>query len=190
MPVRRGKIRPVKVVIHDRTERLPANLRSYAEQKLDKLTRHFDRVLDAELHFDEERRSSRERLVTSRILVHASGRKAPLLKAEEKAADERAALDLALDKIDRQVVKLKERRRDRHGPPAAAITVSESSERPLPPMDTVRRHIKPESVEQARRHLDSNGMDFHLFVNEDSGEVNVIYRRPDGGLRVIEPILK
>lgn len=179
--------------MHDRTERVPPLLRSYAEHKLDRLTRHFDRVLEAEVHFDVENRGSREPVTVCRILVRANGRRTPLLKSEESAAEERAALDLALDKIDRQVVRLKERRKARRAlPPAVAATATPEAEAEpaVPELDMVRRHVKPESVEQARAKLDSNGMQFHLFVNEDSGEVNVIYRRPDGGVRVIEPILK
>ena len=183
----------MKVVIHDRTERLPASLRSDAERKLSRLTRHFDRVLEAEIHFEEESRRSRERSVVSRILVHAVGRKAPLLKAQEKAADETAALDLALDKIDRQVRKLKERRRDRRAVAPGEITVALNGDAPrtrVAELDVVQRHLKPESLDQAKRRLDSEEADFHLFLNEDTGEVNLIYRRADGGLRVIEPVLK
>ena len=182
----------MKVVIHDRTERLPARLRSDAERKLGRLSRHFDRVLEAEIHFEEESPGSRERAVVSRILVHAVGRKAPLLKAQERGADQKAALDLALDKIDRQVRKLKERRRDRRALPPGEVTVAlnGASSRPaVPGLDTVQRHLKPESLEQAQRRLESEEAQFHLFVNEDTGEVNVIYRRADGGLRVIEPVL-
>ena len=183
----------MKVVIHDRTERLPASLRSDAERKLGRLTRHFDRVLEAEIHFEVESRRSRERTVVSRILVHAVGRKAPLLKAQERAADEKAALDLALDKIDRQVRKLKEKRRDRRAVAPAEIAVDRNgaaAEPILADLDVVQRHLKAESVEQARRRLEKEEAHFHLFVNEESGEVNVIYRRADGGLRVIEPVLR
>lgn len=184
----------MKVVIHDRTERLPASLRSDAERKLDRLSRHFDRVLEAEIHFEEESRRSRERTVVSRILVHAAGRKAPLLKAQERAADQKAALDLALDKIDRQVRKLKERRRDRRAVAPAEIAASSlngGAPKPAgPDLDVIQRHLKAESRDQARRRLETEDAQFHLFLNEDTGEVNVIYRRADGGLRVIEPVLK
>ena len=182
----------MKVVIHDRTERLAAPLRSYAERKLDRLSRHFDRVLEAEIHFDHETRRSRAPVVVSRILVHAVGRKAPVLQARERAADERAALDLALDKIDRQVLKLKERRKDRRALPTAMAPTANGAkpERPPRPLDVVRRHVKPESLDHAERELDAGELQFHLFLNEDSGEVNVMYRRADGGVRVIEPILK
>lgn len=182
----------MKVVIHDRTERLPAQLRSDAERKLERLSRHFDRVLEAEVHFEEESRRSRERRVVSRILVHALGRKAPLLKAQEKAADEQAALDLALDKIDRQVRKLKERRRERRIVGPAEMTAAmngDAAPAVTPELDTVNRHLKSESVDQARARLEAEGGQFHLFLNEDSGEVNVIYWRADGGLRVIAPVL-
>lgn len=180
----------MKVVIHDRTEHNRAPLRSYAERKLDRLSRHFDRVLEAEIHFEQETRRSRAPVVVSRILVHAVGRKAPVLEAKEKAADERAALDLALDKIDRQVLKLKERRKDRRALPTAEANGTPPEDPAPPALDVVRRHVKPETVERAQDELEAGELHFHLFLNDDTGEVNLIYRRPDGGLRVIEPILK
>ena len=72
----------MKVVIHDRTERAGASLRSYAERKLERLSRHFDRVLQAEVHFDEDTRRSQTPVVVSRILVHATGRTHAEINAE------------------------------------------------------------------------------------------------------------
>jgi hypothetical protein len=75
----------------------------------------------------------------------------------------------------------------------AAIAASQNgdaSKAGLPELDRVQRHLKTESLDQAKRRLQGEDAQFHLFLNEDSGEVNVIYRRADGGLRVIEPVVK
>ena len=177
----------MKVVIHDRTEELVPRLRAHTENRLEKLTRHFDRVLEAEVHFDPESKRGVENEKVVRILVHMDGRKTPLLTAAEHGRDLQAALDLALEKIDRQVLKLKGKIVDRHRSGAA-------EREPATPADTVTdgperviTKVKAESVSQATDALEANGHVFHLFLDEDTGDLNVIYRRADGSVAIIEP---
>ena len=177
----------MKVVIHDRTEELVPKLRAYTERRLGKLSRHFERVLEAEVHFTPvaHRGEAKEKAV--KILVHMDGRKKPVLAAEERGRDLQATLDLALEKIDRQVLKLKGKLIDRHRSGAAegesapaAATVTEGPER-------VITRVKAESVSQAIDALEANGHLFHLFLDEDTGDLRVIYRRGDGSVAIIEP---
>jgi putative sigma-54 modulation protein len=182
----------VKVVIHDRTEEAPARLRGYAERKLTRLSRHFDRVLHAEVEFcNEHKRNEPARMV--RILVHMDGRHGPLLKARETAPELQAALDLALDKLDRQVVRLKEKIKKkprpasvRHAGDTALLMAATVRER-IP--ERLRVRLRPESVEDAKQALEANGHVFRVFLDEDSGEINVAYRRGDGSVAVIEPVV-
>ncbi|TMC14598.1 MAG: ribosome-associated translation inhibitor RaiA [Chloroflexi bacterium] len=104
----------MKVVIQDRTEELNSRLRAYTERRLSKLSRHFEKVLEAEVHFDAESRRGARRKTAVKILVHMDGRRAPVLKAEERGHELQATLDLALDQVDRQVLKLKDKIIDRH----------------------------------------------------------------------------
>ena len=48
--------------------------------------------------------------------------------------------------------------------------------------------VKPMSAEEAALQLELVGHDFFVFRSDDSGEVNVIYRRRDGGYGLIEPV--
>jgi putative sigma-54 modulation protein len=178
----------VKVVIHDRTEELPPQLRDYCERKLARVTRHFDRVLRAEVEFDQERKRSTEPARVVRILLHMDGRKAPLLKAEETGTDVQAVLDLALDKVDRQVLKLKEKLKGKSRIAAGRIVPAPAAaDDDEPERMVVRLHA--ETIGEAQSSLESNGHLFHVFLNESSGDVNVIYRRGDGKLVVIEPVV-
>ncbi len=99
----------VKVVVHDRTEELPARIRTYAEQRLHRVARHFDRVVEAEVEFARESGRGPSSFCAVQIIVRMDGRRLPLAQAREVAPDPKAALDVALDKVDRQVVKLKEK---------------------------------------------------------------------------------
>ena len=184
-----GILGVVKVVVHDRTEGLPPQLREYAERKLARLNRRFDRVLEAEVEFDHERKRSTEPGHLVRILVRTGSRKSPLLKAEEGGPDIQATLDLALDKIDRQVVKLKEKLKGKSRTEAARVAPAPVPARPPDEPERVRMPLRAESIDQASKALDSNGHLFHVFLNESSGDVNVIYRRGDGTLVVIEPLV-
>ena len=47
--------------------------------------------------------------------------------------------------------------------------------------------VKPMSPEEAVLQLELIGHDFFVFRGDDSGEINVIYRRKDGGYGLIEP---
>ena len=47
--------------------------------------------------------------------------------------------------------------------------------------------MKPMNAEEAALQLELIGHDFFVFRNDESGEINVIYRRRDGGYGLIEP---
>jgi ribosomal subunit interface protein len=129
----------MKVVIQDQTEELDPRLRKYAEKRLGKLSHHFEKVLEAEVHFTpESRRGGETDEASVKILIHPDGRKKPILTAEARGRDLGVALDLALDKVDHQLLKLKEKIVNRHHAKRAeseaaapAGTVTEEPERVL-----------------------------------------------------------
>lgn len=180
----------MKVVLHDRTDLLGADLREYAQRKLTRLAHHFGKVAEADLEFSPERKRNGLTTVLCRINVHVDGRRAPLLSAHETGADPQAAFDLAFDKIDRQVVKLKEKRTNRKKAtsPMRVPQADEGEERSTEP-ERIRMKLRPTSVEDAIAELQSDGQSFHVFLDEDSGLVEVAFRRTDGSVGIIEPIV-
>jgi hypothetical protein len=114
-----------------------------------------------------------------------------VLSAHERGADAQSALDLALDKIDRQVVKQKEKRTDRKkavsalGEPAPEEERAERSSEP----ERIRMKLLPMSVADAIAALKSDGQTFHVFLDEDSGGIGIAFRRSDGSVAVIEPVV-
>jgi ribosome hibernation promoting factor len=182
----------MKVVFRDRTELGAPQLRSYAEKRMTRLTRHLEKVAVAEITFAPQSRRANgtdaEKAV--KIIVHADGRKKPILSAEERGHDLRATLDLALDKVDRQVRVLKEKIVDRHrGRPLPGDDEEPPGRLEAMP-DRVKQRVLPETVEEAAAALEANGHLFHLFLDDGTGELQVIYRRADGSLAVLEPIVK
>ncbi|MBQ9066759.1 MAG: sigma 54 modulation/S30EA ribosomal C-terminal domain-containing protein, partial [Clostridia bacterium] len=47
--------------------------------------------------------------------------------------------------------------------------------------------VKPMSVEDAIAQMDLLGHNFYLFENEETGDLNVVYVRKEGGYGVLEP---
>lgn len=181
----------MKVVLHDRTNGLGQEVRENAERKLTRLARHFGKVAEAELDFAEERKRSGLATIVCRINVHLDGRRSPVLSAHESGADALSALDLALDKIDRQVVKHKEKVTHRKQPASPVrMTAPEDNrdERSTEP-ERIRLKVRPMSLAEAVAELESDGQAFHVFLDEDSGTIQIAVRRADGSVAVIEPVI-
>jgi putative sigma-54 modulation protein len=180
----------VKVVLHDRTDGLGQEVRDTAERKLTRLARHFGKVASAEVEFSEERKRSGLATSVVRIDVHLDGRRAPTLSAHERGADPQSALDLALDKIDRQVVKHKEKvtHRKQSTSPVRMPEPEETQVRSAEP-ERVRLKLRPMSLADAVAELEADSQAFFVFVDEDSGGIQIAVKRADGSVAVIEPVV-
>ena len=180
----------MKVVLHDRTDVVGADLREYAQRKLTRLAHHFGKVAEADVEFSPVRKRNGLVTVLCRINVHVDGRRTPLLSAHESGADPQAAFDLAFDKIDRQVVKLKEKRTTRKKA-VSAVRVPElddGREKETEP-ERIRLKLRPVSVQEAISELQSDEQSFHVFLDEDSGMIEIAFRRSDGSVGIIEPVV-
>lgn len=81
-------------------------LRSYVEKKLERLVRHFDHVIDANVVLTVEKKQQK-----AEATVHVRGETIHAIADHE---DMYAAIDALIDKLDRRVVKHKEKARDHH----------------------------------------------------------------------------
>ena len=86
-------------------------LRSYVTTKLDRITRHFDQVVDVKVLLTVENQKEKERRQRAECNIHVKGTD---LFVESSHADLYAAVDDLVDKMDRKVVRHKERVQDHH----------------------------------------------------------------------------
>ena len=102
-----------------------------------------------------------------------------------------SALDLALDKIDRQVVKYKEKVTKRKKPvsPVRVPPVDSDKESWSPEPERIRMKLRPMTISDAVAELEADGQPFFVFLDEDSGAIQIVARRADGSVAVIEPIV-
>jgi putative sigma-54 modulation protein len=93
-------------------------LREYVLTKLERVTRHFDQVVDINVVLCVEKLSEKERRQRAEVTVHLKGKD---LYAEQASEDLYAAIDMLVDKLDRQVCRHKDRVQDHHHPAAKRL---------------------------------------------------------------------
>lgn len=81
-------------------------LRTYVTSKLDRVTRHFDQVVDVSVLLSVEKQKEKERRQKAECSIHVKGRD---IFCETSHEDLYAAIDALMDKLDRQVVRHKDR---------------------------------------------------------------------------------
>jgi putative sigma-54 modulation protein len=86
-------------------------LREYVLTKLDRVTRHFDQVVDVTVLLTVEKMKEKERRQRAEVTLHVKGRDIFIEQADE---DLYAAIDQLMDKLDRQVMRHKDRLQDHH----------------------------------------------------------------------------
>ncbi len=86
-------------------------LRSYVTNKLDRISRHFDQVVDVKVILTIENQKEKERRQRAECNIHVKGND---LFAESSHHDLYAAVDELVDKLDRQVVRHKTRLQNHH----------------------------------------------------------------------------
>ena len=179
------------IVIRGKNVEVSETLRSAALKQMGKLDRFANGYGRAEIDFSEERNPRIAANHVCEVLVHLKGH---LLKAHAAAEEPFAAVSMAVDKIEHQVKRLKEKRVSRtHRGPArvasAADLTDEEEEEEKEPARIVKVKqftIKPMTAEEAALQMELLGHDFFFFTSSESGRAAVIYRRNDGDLGLIE----
>ncbi|MFQ5942936.1 MAG: ribosome hibernation-promoting factor, HPF/YfiA family [Anaerolineales bacterium] len=181
---------PLAVHIHAREMEMDDRLKKYVESRVSKLDHYLDILEEANVDLRHARsaRSAEDRQV-AQLTVRGKG---VLLRAEERTADIYASVDAVLSKIQRQIDKYKGRRWSKRGDGRKMGEVlSELPEERTEEVELIalrkRFHLVPMSEAEAIEQMTLLGYDdFFIFYNGDTNEVNVLYRRRDGTLGLIE----
>jgi putative sigma-54 modulation protein len=86
-------------------------LREYVLTKLDRVTRHFDQVVDVNVLLTVEKQKEKDKRQRAEVTLHTKGKDIFVETAHE---DLYAAIDELMDKLDRQVVRHKDKLQDHH----------------------------------------------------------------------------
>ena len=165
-------------------------VRRYVERKLVRLNRHLPNITASKVEITEEQTKSSQQRYIVQMSLDSSG---ILLRGEERGGDLFTAIDKVTEIMDRQIEhrkgKLYEKGR------GSSLARNEFSEEvkvmgtPKKVVKVKRFAIKPMPVAEAIEQMELLRHDFFLFLNADTGEVNLLYRRKDGNYGQIEPEL-
>jgi putative sigma-54 modulation protein len=166
----------LEVIVRGKNMEITDALRDHVTRKLGKLARHFDHApVTAEALLWVEK----DRQIIEVTMPVEGGR---LLRGEEETPDMYTSVDRVVDKLERQLDRLKARVRPRATPVPATAGPEEGR--------LVRRKtfpVKPMTPDEAILQMEMLGHDFFVFTNADTEQINVVYRRKDGNFGLLEP---
>ncbi|MBP3729721.1 MAG: ribosome-associated translation inhibitor RaiA [Lachnospiraceae bacterium] len=113
-----------------------------------------------------------------------------VIRSEKNGNDIYALIDEAVDSMEKQLKKYRSKLHDSYQSGGLNKYEPEAplEEEEIKIVRTKRFAVKPMDAEEACLQMELLGHNFYMFLNADSGEVNVVYRRNDGAYGLIEPI--
>ena len=185
----------LQVDVFGRNMEVSDRIQEYVDKKVSKLDRYLPGIEEArvDVAFIKSARSASDRQVAE-ITVRGKGF---ILRSEERGDDIFAALDMALDKIQRRIERYKGKRyRGRGDGKSAAEVIPESLEPEveeetgeLGPLIVKRKrfNLLPMNELEAVEQMNLLGHEnFFMFFNAQTNMINVLYKRRDGTFGLIE----
>jgi putative sigma-54 modulation protein len=182
----------VRTIVKGKNIEVPERVRAYTERKLGRLERILDDRTDAlvELSIEQHRSSEDSHIVEVTLVI--DGR---TLRTHAAAVSHTAGVDEVVDKLERRAVDHREKPRVRARPTQEKQLLSRIADGTSEPgreariVKTKRFAIEPMFEEDAASRMAELGHQFFVFVDAETERVAILYRREDGNLGLIEPIV-
>ena len=161
------------------------NLKTYVTEKLDRFDRLLDNPAEASvvLSVEKFRHIAEINIVGDRLNIIG----------KEEINDMYSAIDMVLDKLEKQIKKGKQKTRERRSGAKSSIKDIQEydavviDEDHKPQVKFMNIEYKPMDVEEAVMQMDLINNNFLVFTNSQTDRVNVLYRRKDGHYGLIQP---
>lgn len=161
-------------------------LRNVTEKKMGKLDKYFQKDIEGNITFSAEKNRK-----IIEVTINLPG---TIIRAEESSDDMYASIDKAVDVLERQMRKYKTKLQKRY---KNTETIRFENVVPLPSEDngrdlpklvkTKKFFLKPMTSEEAVLQMELLGHNFFVFMDGETGNVNVVYKRKDDNYGLIEP---
>ena len=163
------------------------SLRAYAEEKISKINKYLDFPIEAHIVLTVEKF---RHMADVNLSLNGT-----MIKGIEETDDMYSAIDQVMDKIEKQVKRYRSKIRERRAENKKGENshgIEETDEETglgleEPRIETEKMVAKPMDPEEAAMQFSMSQQDFLVFRNSRSKEINVIYKRRDGNLGLIEP---
>ena len=158
------------------------DVKARLQKKLKKLDKFFPSDTEVAVTLASQKNGERVE-----ITINRNG---AIFRAEESERDYMCALDKAVDVIERQIRKNRTRLEKKIYIQKDTFTQEEKAEAEdeIKISKIKKFDIIPMSVEEAILQMNMLGHQFYVFVNGETGTINVVYSRHDNGYGLIEPI--
>jgi putative sigma-54 modulation protein len=182
----------MQIALKTKNCKLTSGDEALIRKKVGRLPRYLDHMTDAEVIVESERlRRGGDRQIVQ-LTIRANG---ALLRAEESDPELQAALDAAIDKVERRIERYRGRReRNKKGRTPLGEAVSpppeveeEDGAVPQSVVRTKRFVAPPMEQEDAIEQMELLGHSFFVFFDPESKGMAVLYRRHDGSYGVLQP---
>jgi putative sigma-54 modulation protein len=165
-------------------------LRFYVEEKIDKLKKYFDSPVDAHIVLKVEK----FRHIADMTLSNDGN----TTKAIEQTDDMYSSIDQVMDKIEEQLRRFRSRKKE-YKPETIKDEVFEESE--IEAQESLVESgpqiikaesvdIKPMDINEAAMQMELSKQSFLVFTNAKSKQINIIYKRKDGNLGLIDTAVR
>ena len=161
------------------------HLKNYVSAKLDR----FDRLLDNPAGANVVLRVEKFRHIAE---ININGDRMTI-NGKEETEDMYSAIDMVLDKLEKQIKKGKEKTRERRAKAKAKAQTNSGAagvelEDDQPQQVKIKNiDYKPMDVDEAVLQMGLTSDNFLVFTNARTDQINVLYRRHDGDLGLIQP---
>ena len=171
----------MNINVRSRKNDVTPAMREYAEKRLAKFDKMMGGVDDVTVLHNVAKDNH---IVEVTIFVDGI-----ILRSEVLGDDMYACIDLAVEKLERQVRKHKTRleKRFRKEAQKASIQQIEALPNDQKLVKTKKFDRKPLTVDEAIMQMELLGHSFFAFLNEETGEINVIYKRKDEDYGLLMP---
>jgi putative sigma-54 modulation protein len=191
----------VKTNLTARNLELSDRLRTQIERKLQRLDRITHGMAEADVELISKASHAADSAQVAEVTLRNNG---GVLRSSAAGATPMAALDVVVDKLERQIIRTKEKPgsvRKRHSDEIESVLHREALGTIEPeaynePDDGRPRVVKtkrfdmlPMFEEDAIAQMEELGHAFFVFLNAETEEVAVLYRRTDGAYGLIEPVI-
>ena len=173
----------MKFNIHGRKIDVTDSIKSYIEEKIGRLEKYFENPDDV-IATAVIKLRGKDQVVEVTINANKF-----ILRGEESHKDLYASIDKVSDKIERQIRKNKTRLKKKTIKDVSKDFVLDFEEKEENDNIIVKRKVienKPMSEEEAILQMELLGHEFFAYKNEETKEVNILYRRKDGDYGVLE----
>ncbi len=187
----------MKLTIHGRNLNVTSAIESYVNKKIRRLNRHLPSLNETRVEVSREQTGQNKQRYTVQVTLYDSG--GTILRAEERTPEFSSAVDLVMDKMDRQIARFKGKGRSKRKArsnrmPSNDMWTEDGSFdwKEDEKRDVVRLKrfaISPMNAEEAIEQMELLGHAFFVYFDMDEGGVNVVYRRHDGNYGLIIPEL-